>query len=142
MVVAFCGHADYFGGENDERHILKILETQSKGESLEIWLGEYGGFDRFAHCCAQKYKEKHPETRLIFVTPYISVGKDQQYRFDEILYPPIEHVPPKFAISYRNRWMVDNADFMIAYVVREFGGAYTMYRYAKRKKKEIFNIAL
>ena len=142
MVVAFCGHSDYLRAENDEKRILEILEMLAKGEVLECWLGEYGGFDRFAYCCARRYKEKHPETKLILVTPYINTLEVQKCRFDEILYPPIEHVPPKFAISHRNRWIAENADFIIAYVIREFGGAYTMYQYAKRKKKEIFNIAL
>ena len=49
--------------------------------------------------------------------------------------------PLKFAISYRNKYMVETADYVIAYVSRAFGGAYMTYRHAKRKGKEIFNLA-
>ena len=47
----------------------------------------------------------------------------------------------KLAIIYRNRYMVDEANYVIAYVSHKFGGAYATYQYAKRKKKEIYNVA-
>ncbi|MBQ3489992.1 MAG: hypothetical protein IJA86_05345 [Clostridia bacterium] len=59
---------------------------------------------------------------------------------DTSIYPPIEQVPPRFAISKRNEWMMANADLIIAYVNHEYGGAYQSLRVAKRKKKKIINI--
>ena len=57
----------------------------------------------------------------------------QQY--DESLYPPLENVPKRYAISKRNEFMVDNADIVIAYVVFGFGGASKTLRYAEKKRK-------
>jgi hypothetical protein len=37
--------------------------------------------------------------------------------------------------------MMEKADYVIAYVSHNWGGAYTTYKYAKRKGKEIFNLA-
>ena len=62
-------------------------------------------------------------------------------RYDGIIYPELEDKPKKFAIFYRNQWMVDRADCVIAYVVRTWGGAYATYQYAKKKGKEVFNLA-
>ena len=59
---------------------------------------------------------------------------------DTSIYPPIEQVPPRFAISKRNEWMMANADLIIAYVNHEYGGAYQSLRVAKRRKKKIINI--
>lgn len=59
--------------------------------------------------------------------------------YDVTLYPEIEDKPPKFAIVYRNRWMVDKADLVIAYVNYRRGGAYKTYAYAKRKGKTVIN---
>ena len=93
-----------------------------------------------------KFQENHPNVKLVLVTPYMTVKCPTEYEnprkklYDEILYPALEHVLPKFAISYRNRWMVDNADFVIAYIDRSYGGAYKTYEYAKRRKKEIYNL--
>lgn len=44
-------------------------------------------------------------------------------RYDDVVFPPIESVLFKFAISRRNEWMIDKADVVIAYVTHSFGGA-------------------
>jgi len=59
---------------------------------------------------------------------------------DTSIYPHIENVPPKFAISKRNEWMMISADLIIAYVNRSYGGAYKSLQVAKRRKKKIINI--
>ena len=61
--------------------------------------------------------------------------------YDEIVYPELESVPWKFAISKRNEWMVEQADIVIAFVDHDWGGAATTLQYAKRKKKTIINLA-
>ena len=61
--------------------------------------------------------------------------------YDEIVYPNIEHVPYKFAISKRNNFMVDSSDLIIAFVDHAWGGAYATLMYAKRKKKTIINLS-
>ena len=52
----------------------------------------------------------------------------------------LEFVPKRFAIVKRNEWMMTNADIVIAYVNRNYGGAYKSLQAAKRKKKKIINI--
>ena len=61
--------------------------------------------------------------------------------YDSIVYPPLEKTPLKFAISKRNEWMIDQSDFVIAYVEHSFGGAYQSLKYAHRKGKRIVNLA-
>ena len=39
----------------------------------------------------------------------------------------------KHAIPRRNRWMVDRAQVLLAYVTRDFGGAYDTLRYAQTR---------
>jgi len=38
-------------------------------------------------------------------------------------------------------YMVEMADYVVAYVSHDWGGAYNTYKHAKRKGKEIFNLA-
>ena len=40
-----------------------------------------------------------------------------------------------------NEYVVDNCNFLICYIERHYGGAYRTFTYARRKKKEIFNIS-
>ena len=61
--------------------------------------------------------------------------------YDYSLYPPIEKTPLKFAISKRNKWIVNEADLIIAYVSRNYGGAYSALKYAEKLKKKIINLA-
>jgi len=146
MIVTFCGHGNFQKTEEYERKIIAFLEEKIGDSSADMYLGEYGGFDRFAYDCCKKYKNTHPNISLIFVTPYLSVEYQKnhleykQSRYDLILYPEIEDKPKRFAISYRNKYMVEQADYVIAYIDHAFGGAFKTYQYAKRKKKAIINI--
>ena len=84
---------------------------------------------------------------MVYVTPYISLPEQAKIKemqrsdmYDTSIYPPIENIPPRFAISSRNKWMATNADLIIAYVNHDFGGAYKSLQVAKRIKKRIINI--
>ena len=147
MIITFCGHASYVQKDGDEAAMLSLLEELIGDDPAELYLGGYGGFDAFAHRCGRKYKETHPNARLIFVTPYMTEAYQKSRLepvkplYDAIVYPPIESAPFRFAISHRNKWMVEQADVLIAYVIHEFGGAYTTCKHAKRKKKQVFDFA-
>lgn len=142
MVVAFCGHSTYIPNAADEKEVLAVLERVVGDVPCEFFLGEYGSFDSFAYGCAKKYKEKHPASKLFFITPYLNQEKMQfqAERFDGIIYPPLEYVPPRYAIVKRNKWIVEQADLIFAHITHEYGGAYTMYCYAKRKGKTVYMI--
>ncbi len=146
MIIAFCGHSNYMDNPEDEKKILEILEARVGDIPSEFFLGEYGNFDSFAYNCAKKFKKNHAYTKLIFITPYISFEHRkhdtayQKERFDLILYPELEHILPRYAISHRNKWIVEHADIIIAHITHTYGGAYSMYQYAIRKRKEIYNI--
>ena len=143
MVITFCGHSDYRSTSEDRLKMMFLLEKTIGDNDAELYFGGYGGFDSFALSCGRKYQETHPNVKLIFVTPYMteSYQKNQlsQYEneYDSIVYPPLEKVPPKFAILSRNEWMIDEADLLIACVKRHWGGAYQTYEYAIRRKKPI-----
>ena len=142
MIVTFCGHSKYFISEEDKLEILDILEKEG-AEEITFYLGGYGAFDSAAFDCAKRYQKSHPKSQLVFITPYPHYGKTEGASdiYDEIIYPEIENVPPKFAIVKRNEWMMKNADLVIAYILHDWGGAYKAFQVAKREKKRIINIA-
>ena len=85
----------------------------------------------------RKAKEKHPDIHYYAVLAYLPEQKEDypQYQEGETLYPDgIENVPKRFAISYRNKWMVENSDYVISYVKHNLGGASKTLDYARRKK--------
>ena len=147
MIISFFGHRRFCKGEKYKQEFLKMIEAFAGDNAVDFYLGGYGAFDSFAYACCKEYKKTHPRVRLVFVTPYITVSYQQnnlslqKTRYDAIVYPDIEDKPLKFAITYRNYWMVDKADSILFYVDHAWGGAYQAYKYAKRKNKRIFNLA-
>ena len=147
MILTFCGHADFQKTPEMASRLLTLLEERVGNSPAELYLGGYGGFDRFAYEVASQYKQTHPQVSLVFVTPYLTEEYQRTHlteaatRYDAILYPELERVPPRFAISYRNRYMVEKADLVIAYVCRERGGAYRTLRHALRRGKDTVNLA-
>ena len=147
MIVAFCGHAGFLKTEECAQRLLALLNKIVGDQPAEMYLGGYGNFDDFAYECCKRYKAMHPHISLVFVTPYLTASyqrnhlKLQEKRYDFVLYPEIEDKPKKYAITYRNRYMMEQADFVIAYVSHNFGGAYAAYRHAKRRGKTVFNLA-
>ena len=140
MVITFCGHSTFCKTAEIEEQLLSILQSQVGNDHVDFYLGGYGSFDSFARECCRKFQSEHTNASLVFVTPYLEIDKFKQDLYDESVYPPLEDKPRKFAISYRNKWMVENADLVIAYVNHSSGGAYTTYQHAKRKKKQIINL--
>ena len=58
------------------------------------------------------------------------------------MYPEgLESVPRRFAISWRNKWMVGESDTVICYIAHSWGGAAQFVELAERKKKTVINLA-
>lgn len=145
MIITFCGHSNYLSSLEDEERLLKLLEVVVCGEQVNFYLGGYGGFDYFALKCATQYKQRHKGTKLVFITPYLDRWLNErkdiiEKNYDEIVYPAIEHIPQKFAIIKRNEWMIDQADYLFAYVKTRYGGAYRTLLYAHKCKKSYTNL--
>lgn len=147
MIITFCGHRDFVATPALEQKLLSVFKEQLHDSPADLYLGGYGNFDGFALRCGHIYKTQHPQISLIYVSPYITPTQAngaisrEASRYDQILYPGLERVPPRYAILYRNRYMAEQADLVIAYITRSRGGAYQMYQYAKRKGKIIYNLA-
>lgn len=136
MIVTFCGHREV----QEPERVRKWLYETVEGLIVEgvdcFFLGGYGQFDSMAADVVRELRDKYPHIRSVLVLPYL----DREYDasgYDESIYPPIENVPRRYAISRRNEYMVDAADIVVAYVIYGFGGASTTLKYAKRNNKRI-----
>lgn len=146
MIITFCGHSKASFSNKEILALRNFLENKIENEGANIfYLGEFGDFDNLCYSVLKSLKNKYKHIKLVFITPYLypsySKAKYATEKYDEIIFPPLETVPKRFAISKRNEWMVDNADFVVAYVKLSFGGAAQMLAYAKRKRKQNINIA-
>ena len=136
MIVMFCGHKETSEPDKLRRWLEETVETLIQRGADTFYLGGYGAFDRLAANVVWSKKRLYPSVQSVLVLPYLDRAVDAT-DYDGTIYPPLENVPRRFAISRRNEWMVDHSDVVVAYVIHEWGGAATTLRYAKRKHKEI-----
>lgn len=146
MIITFCGHSDYLFSDDIKEQLKNILKNEIiKNPTCKFYLGGYGDFDCLCLRTLKNLKNDFPDIELIFITPYLDKNYSKlelaKYYYDDVIFPPIESVPRKFAILKRNEWMVEQAELVIAYVKYSWGGAVKTLEYAKRKKKRIINIA-
>ena len=136
MMVTFCGHREVQEPEKVRKWLYETVVELSREGADFFYLGGYGQFDTMATGVVRELKQKYPHIRSVLVLPYLNREYDMS-AYDESIYPPLEKVPKRYAISRRNEYMVDAADVVVAYVVYSFGGASNTLRYAERKQKRI-----
>ena len=138
MIVTFCGHAQISQSEKIEQWLYDVTQRLIEQGATTFYLGGYGEFDRLAASVLRAQKKQNPQIELVLVLAYLNTVRDTS-GYDSTVYPPLETVPRRFAISHRNRWMVESADVVVAYVLHDWGGAATTLRCAKQKKKQIIS---
>ena len=138
MIVTFCGHAQISQSEKIEKWLYDVTQKLIEQGATTFYLGGYVAFDSLAASVLREQKKRYPQIELILVLAYLNTGRDTS-GYDSTVYPPLETVPRRFAISHRNRWMVESADVVVAYVLRDWGGAAATLRCAKQKKKQIIS---
>lgn len=136
MRVTFCGHKEVSYRERVEQWLRRVCAELIEQGADEFFLGGYGHFDFMCASVLRDLKKAYPNIRLILVLPYLNSTMLTE-GYDESVYPPLESVPKRYAISRRNEWMVRESDVVVAYVIRGFGGAAKTLDYARRKKKTI-----
>lgn len=105
-----------------------------------FYVGHQGHFDALALKALRELKKQHPEIAYHVVLAYLP-QRPLPYDPEETLYPEgLETVPPRFAISRRNDWMLDRAEYAITYVVSPAGGAAKAKQNAMRLKKVVIEL--
>ena len=144
MTVTFFGHRD---APTHTYELLKktIIYLIEKHNADNFYVGNHGNFDSMALRALQELQVKYKHIRYAVVLAYMpsdnSNNKIYIPDFITTLMPDgIESAPPKYAITKRNKWMIENSDFVITYVKFSFGGAATFQNIAMKKEKTIINI--
>ena len=145
MIITFCGHSNCLFSDEEKEKLKQILIKEiTKNPTCKFYLGGYGDFDSLCLRTLRELKKEFQSIELIFITPYLDKNYSKlefaKYHYDDVIFPPIESAPRKFAILKRNEWMVDQADYLFAYVATHYGGAYRTLLYAHKHKKPYVNL--
>ena len=118
MIVTFCGHSQISQSEEVEKWLYAITQNLIEQGATTFYLGGYGDFDSLVASVLRAQKKRYPQIELILVLAYLNTGRNTS-GYDSTVYPPLETVPRRFAISHRNRWMVESANVVVAYVLHD-----------------------
>ena len=139
MVVTFFGHRDCPDSVKPQlrKMLVELIETQ---EVDTFYVGSQGKFDSLVLSVLEQLSQKYPHIRYEVVLAYFPVRRKASPlpEFPHTLLPEgIEKAPPRFAISWRNRWMLRQADVVVTYVNHNWGGAAQFAALARKQGKMV-----
>ena len=149
-VCTFAGHREVFSSSIEADIDCALEEIIQTDDDFIFYSGGMGEFDKKCESAVRRIKRSHPERsiRLVRVLPYLTheINRDKEYfesYYDDIVVPmELMGVHYKAAIKKRNRWMVDQADKILAYIYRDFGGEFDTIKYDYRMWKPVLNFAV
>ena len=106
-----------------------------------FYVGNQGQFDAIVRGVLRELKKEYPQINYAVVLAYMP-GKQTEYDdyTDTMLPEGIEAVHPRYAISWRNDWMLRQSDYVVTYITHSWGGAAQYAEKAKRHKKTVINL--
>lgn len=135
----FFGHRDC---PASIRPVLRsvLLELIEQKKVSAFYVGSQGAFDVLAAGVLQELRVQYPHIRCCMVLAYFPRQQDA-FPLETLLPEGIEQVPRRFAISWRNRWMLQQADYVVTYVTHGWGGAAQFAALAQRQGKFVYDLA-
>ena len=136
MICTFFGHKDC--SNSIKPKLIKIIKEQIKLGTTCFYVGNHGNFDTLALSCLRELKKEYKELCYSVVLAYLPTDSNA-YLQEETIFPEgIEQIPKRFAIDFRNRWLINHADTVITYVSHSWGGAAKYTKKAKNKSARYF----
>ena len=104
-------------------------------------MGNQGRFDVIVRSVLREVKNEYPQINYAVVLAYIP-GRQIEYDdySDTMLPEGIEDVHPRYAISWRNNWMLQKSDYVVTYITHSWGGAAQFAKKAERQRKTVINL--
>ena len=121
--------------------IIDLIEQQ--GVDC-FYIGNHGAFDRMVRSCLRELRGEYPQICYSVVLAYLPQKHDEFDKrdfSDTILPEGIETVPRRFAISWRNKWMLARSEYVVVYVTCDWGGAARFTEMAEKNGKTIIRLA-
>lgn len=140
MKVTFFGHKDT-PKETEPTLRTALIDLIENHNATEFFLGNNGNFDTMVRRQLEELSETYPITYSV-VLAYLPTKKSKYVELTNTILPEgIETVPKRFAISYRNKWMIQQSDIVVTYVTHTYGGAWQFKEMAERLEKRVIELS-
>ena len=139
MVCTFFGHKDTQKEIEPTLRSTLIDLIENKNANV-FYVGNNGNFDTMVRRQLEDLSQTYPITYSV-VLAYLPTEKNKYDNLANTIYPEgLETVPKRFAISWRNKWMIQQTDIVVTYVTHNFGGAAQFKAMAEKKRKTTINL--
>ena len=140
MTVTFFGHKDT--PKNIEPTLrTTLVDLIENHGATEFYVGNNGNFDTMVRCQLENLSQTYPITYSV-VLAYLPTKKSEYDDYTNTILPEgIETVPKRFAISWRNKWMIQQSDVIVTYVTHSFGGAAQFKEMAEKQGKTVIELS-
>ena len=139
-VCTFFGHREC--SDSIKTKLREVLIDLITNHNVDMfYVGNQGQFDAIVRGALRELKEEYPQINYAVVLAYIP-GKQTEYDdySDTMLPEGIESVHPRYAISWRNNWMLKQSDYVVTYITHSYGGAVQYAKKAGFWKKTIVSL--
>ena len=140
MVCTFFGHKDT-PKEIEPTLRTTLVDLIENHGATEFYVGNNGNFDTMVRRQLENLSQTYPITYNV-VLAYIPTKKSEYDDYTNTILPEgIETAPKRFAISYRNKWMIQHSDVVVTYVTHSFGGAAQFKEIAVKQGKTVIELS-
>ena len=139
MVCTFFGHKDT--PKEIEPTLRSTLIDLIENKNVTVfYVGNNGNFDTMVRRQLEDLSHTYPITCSV-VLAYLPTEKNKYDNLSNTIYPEgLETVPKRFAISWRNKWMIKHSDYVVTYITHSWGGAAQFAKKARIQGKYIINL--
>lgn len=140
MICTFFGHKDT--PKEIEPTLRSTLIDLIENKNVKVfYVGNNGNFDTMVRRQLEELSQTYSITYNV-VLAYLPAEKNKYDNLTNTIYPEgFETVPKRFAISWRNKWMIQQSDIVVTYVVHNFGGAAQFKEMAEWQGKVVMNLS-
>ena len=138
----FFGHRDCPMSIKPKLRAVVVKLIEQHGVDW-FYAGRQGVFDTMARSVLRELAKVYPHISYAVVLERLPGPRDKAiWDFSDTIFTQgLETVPPRFAISRRNEWMLRQADFVVTYITHNWGGAAQYAEKAQRQGKRVLNLA-
>lgn len=138
----FFGHRDSPETIKPKIRAAVIDLIENHGVTM-FYVGNQGNFDRLVRSVLKEVTTAYPGVGYAVVLAYMPSAKvaNLYEDFSDTMLPEgIEKVPKRFAIPWRNKWMIEHADYVVTYVTRSCGGSAKFQGISIKMDKRIYDL--
>ena len=141
-VCTFFGHRECPDSIKDKlREVLIDLIINHDVDMF--YVGNQGRFDAIVRGVLREIKIEYHQIDYAVVLAYMPRKQTEYDDYSDTILPEgIESVHPRYAISWRNNWMLWQSNYVVTYTTHSWGGAYQYAEKAKRGGKVVINLSI